>query len=777
MKIKEFHIIRYGPLSFKNPITPGTFSVIFGKNEEGKSLTIDALVKLLFGRKLTEFKLIDRVSHLPEGYVLVEGRSGDDRKLPETGFLTDITGLTQRECSNIFIIRNSNLSIFNQDDFFTDITDKLTGLKTAEISRIKAALMEMARLTPKGIFRDIMGEKLKTRLDSALGLIKRIELLIEEMKESGFDELYEKKVQLDEEITSLSVNLENLEDARRRELFEKCSGALDLIEANKRRLSELAAFTEKDEQEWRNCENNIARLEKEKADTNNLIREKESMLKDVSQKYEDKARSQQILDEKREIINNEIKPRLRNIEARSAEIAAQAVKNRFITKLFIALAVFSGLSLVGAVFGRGAYFFIVSGFFLLGFITVSTFKLMFLRKKGKLQSEIEEVNMRLSSYGMNAGNLTQMLENVQKFEDNCILFTKELNALFGQLNGLNGTVQTLKTERLRSIDSSIASDKERIEKLTRSSGIMTLDRYADKLRQKKKLHAEIQEKQALLRELLGEEDSSTRDASMLYWKNRVESLRQYQEMAADVTFNEEELLRLKDELNRKDEEREKLDEKIVQFKRKLEDLEREVNSVLASEGEALPCATTGDLEAVKKLLAGFIDEWETARENVLTVLNLFTEIEQEEKDKVTGLFGAASSVSGYFREITGGRYTRVMYNREDESIEVRRENGEILSAEKLSSGTYDQLYLSIRLALGSSLLKDNLGFFIFDDPFIKADPDRLERQFRTLVDISERGWQVLFFSAKGEIKELVKQINRKKRVIDFIELNNNLSDI
>ncbi len=776
MRIKEFYITRYGPLSFKNPIATGPFSVVFGRNEEGKSLTIDALVKLLFGRKLTEFTRVDRVAHLPEGYVLIEGHAGDDQKLPEAGLLTDVTGLTQRECSNIFIIRNSSLSISNQDDFFTGITDKLTGLKTAEIARIRAALIETARLTPGETFRDIKGEKLKTRLDRACGLVEQIEELLLEMKASGFDELYENKVLLDEDMAGLSSHIEDLEDARRRELFEKCSGALEKIEENERRRTELEIFTEKDEQEWRNCENSIAHLEKERADTNGMIREKESQLTVVRKKFEDKTRSLRVLDEKRKIINNEIRPRLRNMDARSAEIAAQEVKNRFITALFITFALLAGLSLIGAVFGRGAYFFIICGFFLLGLITVSAFKLMFLRKKSRLGGELREVNMLLSACGMNAGNLEQMLETVQKFEDNCTFLSNEVNDLIGELNGLKGTVQAFKTQTLQTIDSGIASENDRIRKIRESSGVTSLDRFTNELRREKKLHAEIQERQALLRELLGEESNSKREASIQYWKTRVESLRQYGEKAAGLDFNEEKLLRVKDELKKKNEEREKLDVEIEQLKRKLEDVEREVNDVLAPGNEHLPCATTVDLQAVKKLLAGFVDAWETTRENVLTVLDLFEEIEQEEKEKVQELFGAGSAVTDYFKDITGGRYTEALYNREAGLIEVRKENGEILSAEKLSGGAYDQLYLSVRLALGTSLLKDNRGFFIFDDPFIKADPDRLERQFRTLVDISELGWQILFFSAKGEIEELVERMNRKKRIIEFIELHKNLLD-
>jgi exonuclease SbcC len=96
-------------------------------------------------------------------------------------------------------------------------------------------------------------------------------------------------------------------------------------------------------------------------------------------------------------------------------------------------------------------------------------------------------------------------------------------------------------------------------------------------------------------------------------------------------------------------------------------------------------------------------------------------------------------------------------------------DGKILRAEKLSGGAYDQLYFSIRLALGEKLLKGKKGFFIMDDPFVKADPDRLHKQIEMLKKISELGWQVMYFSAKGEINDALKgDISRD--TINYVEL-------
>jgi exonuclease SbcC len=137
-------------------------------------------------------------------------------------------------------------------------------------------------------------------------------------------------------------------------------------------------------------------------------------------------------------------------------------------------------------------------------------------------------------------------------------------------------------------------------------------------------------------------------------------------------------------------------------------------------------------------------------------MEIFDEIQTEDKNKVTTLFGEDSVVSDLFKEITGGFYKSVRLDSEGQKIQVERNDGEFFGAEQLSAGTYDQLYLSIRLSLGQKLLKGEKAFFIMDDPFIKSDKKRLERQMHILSKISQNGWQILYFSAKDEVKDALK---------------------
>jgi len=209
--------------------------------------------------------------------------------------------------------------------------------------------------------------------------------------------------------------------------------------------------------------------------------------------------------------------------------------------------------------------------------------------------------------------------------------------------------------------------------------------------------------------------------------------------------------------------------KMRDLQKELEDVERETNKIIELDTGFLYCRTSVDLNAIREKLQEFIDSTDDNKDTVLKVIEIFEEIGVEEKGKVSELFGKKSDISGYFNKITGGVYEEVLFNRETERIEVKRKDGTILHAEKLSGGAYDQLYLSIRLVLGEKILKGKKGFFIMDDPFIKADTDRLHRQLEMLMKISELGWQVIYFSAKGEVIDVLNE-GIKKGLINYVEL-------
>ena len=104
-------------------------------------------------------------------------------------------------------------------------------------------------------------------------------------------------------------------------------------------------------------------------------------------------------------------------------------------------------------------------------------------------------------------------------------------------------------------------------------------------------------------------------------------------------------------------------------------------------------------------------------------------------------------------------------------IKVKNKHNEIIELAQLSGGALDQLNFSIRLALGEKLLQENPGFFILDDPFIKADSMRLKNLISLLRIITQLGWQVLYFTCKDEIVDSFRP-DIDDNTLNFLELKN-----
>jgi uncharacterized protein YhaN len=262
---------------------------------------------------------------------------------------------------------------------------------------------------------------------------------------------------------------------------------------------------------------------------------------------------------------------------------------------------------------------------------------------------------------------------------------------------------------------------------------------------------------------LGTKGETIKD-NVAFWRQELKALEQYGNLSQGTEYDESTVTRLKEAKSTSERSLAAIHNNMAGFRKRLEEIEKEANKTLQLQADYLPCATAIDLKAVRDELSEFIDSYVDTRDTVLKVMAIFEEIETEEQKKVAELFGAGSPVSNYFGEITDKSYDAVLFNQEGSRIEVRRKDGQILEAEKLSGGAYDQLYLAIRLALGERILQGTKGFFVMDDPFVKADPARLQKQIEVLTEISQSGWQVIYFSAKGEMKEMVKPLIKRGAV-------------
>jgi len=768
MKIKEFFIKRYGPLQGKSYTLSNPFTLLMGNNEEGKTLTIDALVRLLLGKQVKGFEKIDRVAEIPEGYVVIEDdNEGNEIKLPERGTLTDFTGMTPSDCRNIFVIRDSDLSIPGEGEFYTTVTNRLTGLRTAEIIRIKEALREIGRLTPGGIFLDVKEENLKTRLESAATLDDHSEALVSEMREGKFDELEEEAVRFQEEIERINLAGEQLEDARKREKYDKGKEALDRLGAALQEASTLKKFTEGDAQQWRDGERDIQHYREEKEALAAKLKANEQELRGLDKAVSEKTREFRIFEERKKILD-EVKAELSLIETRRKEGAEREQKAAILLRLGVTACILLAISLIGLIIRPSLPFYIAAPLFFITAIAFWAPQLRQVQERAWQAGALTRIKLTLAKFKWKADAAEDIYARLQQFDEELRKRWDEIQELTRRKENLTEAVGELRSRTIPNTEEKIKSAQAWIDEIRVRSGAESRQAYQQGLTARQQQETSARDDASILRGLLGAQSETIRD-NIAFWQQALKTLEQYRDAAQGITYDEAAATLMKKSKATAETNLATLFVRMAGFHKRLEEIEREANKILQLETDYLPCATMIDLEAVRDKLQEFINSHEATRENVLQVMAIFAEIEANERKKVAELFGLGSPVSHYFGEITNNRYEAVLFNEEEGCLEVRRNDGQILAAEKLSGGAYDQLYLAIRLTLAEKVLEGNKGFFIMDDPFIKADPERLERQLAMLCRIAEAGWQIIYFSAKGEIKEILKR-QISKGTVHYVEI-------
>lgn len=760
--------MHYGPLPDTGRVSLHGFNLFFGGNEDGKTLTIDALMKLLLGQNLKDFKHINRVEQNPEGYAIVEDDKNKEIKLPEKGNLTEVADLTPSECRNIFVIRNSDLHVARESEFYTNVTNRLVGLRTEELHETREILREIGKITPSGMFRDIKGEKLKTRTEKAEVLTESINELFEEIRIKNFDTLEEKLAKCSQEIKGIKQQIESFENARKREKYEKGKKALNSLKDALGRFKDLEVYNENDKQSWRDCERDAQTHNEEKERLLTELEKVEQEFNKIGEKLNGKERDFRVLDERKKKLDDEVKPELKNYEIKSENLSLQEGKSKFFASVGIISAILLGICLLGVIISPSLVFYILAVLFSISAAISGALKFQLVRNKTWLAGMFERIRLTTSKFELGAENIQGILSNIQKFDEEYHKSANEIQEIKRKKENLEDKIKELQGRTIPSKEKKIKDAQERMNEIRRKSKEESLKEYTQKFESKQKCEKTIGEQKGILKNTFGEEGKEVEN-KISFWNGEIQSLEKYKNKAKDIRYDEKAALELQEKKLQSETELEKINAMMIGFQKNMEDVERIANEVLRLEEEHLFCETSKDLEAIRDKLEEFIEENESNKDNVLGVMKIFEELETEEKDKVSELFGENSSVSRHFKDITSGLYEKVSFNQEIGEIEVKRKDGVVLEAEKLSGGAYDQLYLSIRIALGEKLLKGNKGFFIMDDPFIKADKNRLQKQINILKKISRSGWQIIYFTAKDEVKNILKKDIKHNR-LHYIEL-------
>ncbi|MBP3255390.1 MAG: AAA family ATPase [Clostridia bacterium] len=124
------------------------------------------------------------------------------------------------------------------------------------------------------------------------------------------------------------------------------------------------------------------------------------------------------------------------------------------------------------------------------------------------------------------------------------------------------------------------------------------------------------------------------------------------------------------------------------------------------------------------------------------------------KENVTPEF--TKKLSQNVEKISNGKYKNIKIN-DEEGIIVEKDNGEYIEAQRLSVGTIDQLYLSLRFASINELTKENMPI-VLDESFAYYDTNRL-KNILAYLNKEFNNKQIIIFTCTDREREVLDELN------------------
>ncbi len=646
MRLKRIRIDRYGPLndlslSMKSGIQP-----IYGSNESGKTLIVDFLIEKLTGKEVLIDESLQRVIEKPEGLIILE-ENNTEIKLEKEEILSNHLPINPDEIRNIFIIRDSDLKVTEEEKFYERVTDKLTGLRSKDIRNISEKILEYGRLTEKTreLSNSEKHKKVKTKLENAIELKKSINKYIENAAKEG--------------IIDLEVEIYNTKSK---------------IDQNQKELEKL-------------------KKAKSKLDYENIqirVKKSRSFIKEL-EKFPDK----------------------KNTDSLAIKLE-QFMKKNPKRDVFKKLANFSKWNIL------------VSIPFSLIFWIIWSFKNI--QQLGLVSPIILTIflcfNIALWFFAFNKSLSYQIEERKLLNESKRLgLNSKLVSQLHKKLHGINRKRDKKEVDLQRNIG--VIKDYLKIKSHKYE---VILDKANDLL-ERKKQEIDFSIKMKFTEEKFDEVEKGITELQSLIESLKAknekhrENLRDFSKVAYKLDF----LFFMNEELDLEIENFESL--RLLSFK-----LDEYISYINAN------------AQACKQ------------------AINIFEELELEEKSQISKLFNENSSTAKIFREITNGRYVNVFFDNDLKKIVAEKSTGELLPAYFLSKGAKDQLYLAIRIDLAQRLLVDKKGFFIMDDTLLASSRNRFKEGMKVFQDLTNSGWQIVYFTVKESDFKKICKISENKGI-------------
>lgn len=211
-----------------------------------------------------------------------------------------------------------------------------------------------------------------------------------------------------------------------------------------------------------------------------------------------------------------------------------------------------------------------------------------------------------------------------------------------------------------------------------------------------------------------------------------------------------------EEKNKIEKELENSNKKIVEYKLKLNGIEYEENSINNKLEDSI--SKEEEYESLQEQLTELQDK----NKCILATKDLLEKAYEKMKNNVTPKF--TQNLSNIACNISNGKYKKVIFN-EEKGLVVELENGEYISVNRLSAGTIDELYLSLRLSMLDEISNEKMPI-ILDEVFAYFDDERLKNSLIFLAEQSKEH-QIIIFTCSNREKQILDSINIKYNLVEL----------
>ena len=362
----------------------------------------------------------------------------------------------------------------------------------------------------------------------------------------------------------------------------------------------------------------------------------------------------------------------------------------------------------------------------------------------KLNQRIEDsegkIKLVLDRYGVQYGkeiqeehinHLKQEFENLFKVSSEVLGLKTVKENLALELSEIEDTLIALEKEKKEILDISDTQDEDEfLEGCKKSKNVKELLTEKGRLCKTYEELLKGENSENILKKVSSINNSKTVDVSNIEMEHVEVNLDKLKEELRNI---EEEILNLQNEAENKlrgKMELNKIDEQIISLS--------EEKIRLGSERDSLEVALDILKESSKEIQRDFSPKFQ---KEVSQIINI----------------------------ITDGKYSEARTNENLNINVVDPKTGQIVEVDKLSSGTIEQFYLSLRIALSNVLSegKERLPLII-DEAFVQYDDGRIRNVIEFLYKLSNER-QIIVFTCQNRELDILKELGLMKKV-NIIEL-------